>query len=338
MRKFSAAFQLSGTAARSLAWAILFGLGACDRSRPIATWEGESLHDAVEPERAELAITAVAVPVTVTHFATPELRFVSYNLQNWLTMERNGGLHPKPESERAAAVKIIAASRPDLLGLCEIGSKDDLIDLQQRLANAGIDLPYRHHTGGADDTRHLGFLSRLPLGETVSHRDHSFEVDGKRMRMNRGILDLSVATDNGKLRFLGVHLKSKREVPGADQEMIRRAEAHILRRQVDAILRANPNQRLIVYGDINDTRGSSTIRIIRGPRNAGLKLNMVFLRDQRDETWTHHWGYQDVYSRFDYVFVSGALLQSIEWDDCRILDDPLWVEASDHRALLVVLK
>jgi endonuclease/exonuclease/phosphatase family metal-dependent hydrolase len=158
------------------------------------------------------------------------------------------------------------------------------------------------------------------------------------MRMSRGILDATVKTGVDPVRFLGVHLKSKREIPEADQEMMRRAEAHLLRQHATSILEKDPAAQLIVYGDFNDTRQASAIRTIRGPRNSPLSLGMTFLRDSRGETWTHNWSYQDVYSRFDYVFFSPAVQDLVNWDACRVIDDPETLDASDHRALLFVLK
>ena len=120
--------------------------------------------------------------------------------------------------------------------------------------------------------------------------------------------------------------------------MMRRSEAHLVRAQADKILEADPNAQLIVYGDFNDTRQASAIRTLRGPKNSPLSLKMAFLRDSRGETWTHHWSYQDVYSRFDYVLFSSAILDVADWDACAVLDDEEALVASDHRALLFVLK
>ena len=54
--------------------------------------------------------------------------------------------------------------------------------------------------------------------------------------------------------------------------------------------------------------------------------------------WTHHWEYQDVYSRFDYVLVNKLAKADVDFDSSRILDLENWDQASDHRALLVVFE
>jgi endonuclease/exonuclease/phosphatase family metal-dependent hydrolase len=224
-----------------------------------------------------------------------------------------------------------------MLGVCEIGTEADLADLQQRLKSAGLDFPHTHHTGGVDDTRHLAFLSRFPITKSRVPEDLTYELGGQTRGMSRGIVDVTVDTPKGEIRFLGAHLKSKREIPDADQEMIRRAEAHLLRREADQILAKDPEVQLIVYGDMNDMRQASALRTIQGPRSGPKSLEMAYLRDSRGESWTHHWSYQDVYSRFDYILMSEPLLDKISWDECRVLDDEAWADASDHRALLLVI-
>jgi len=156
--------------------------------------------------------------------------------------------------------------------------------------------------------------------------------------MGRGILDAKIDSPAGELHFLGTHLKSKREIPDGDQEMMRRAEAHLLRREADRILSDNPDTQLIVYGDMNDTRQTSAIRTIQGPRDGPKSLKMAHLRDSHGESWTHFWSYQDVYSRFDYILMSPPLVSKIAWDDSRVLDGESWSKASDHRAHLLIIE
>ncbi len=270
------------------------------------------------------------------------IRFVAYNVENWLTMERfvNGKAIPgvaKPEKERRAVVEAILSSRPDILGISEIGNESDVEDLKKHLSDAGMPLPHSHLSRGGDPTRSLVILSRFPIGSTKMHENLGYRLGDRAYLMQRGILDASVNTPAGALRFLGVHLKSKREVEEGDQEEMRRSEGHLLRRELDRILQEDPQARLVVYGDFNDTRQSSTIKTVHGS-GKGSRLKMVALKDSRGHYWTHHWSSEDVYSRIDYVFVSPALGRAVAWDQCKILDNGAVAVASDHRPLLVVLK
>jgi endonuclease/exonuclease/phosphatase family metal-dependent hydrolase len=191
---------------------------------------------------------------------------------------------------------------------------------------------------GADPTRSLVLLSRLPVGKTVKRDNLTYSLEGREYAMQRGILDSTVETPAGSFRFLGVHLKSKRETEDGDQEQMRRNEGHLLRREIDAILSEDPDARLVVYGDLNDTRQSSTVRTVHGGGKNPKSLLMIALKDSRGHYWTHHWDFQDIYSRIDYVMVSGALKNSVDWDHCKIIDNDAVAAASDHRPLLVILK
>jgi uncharacterized membrane protein len=71
-----------------------------------------------------------------------KLVFCAYNVKNWLHMDRFNQSRvekaaPKPESEKAAVVSTLVSIRPDVIGLSEIGTLEDLTEVQQRLKQAG---------------------------------------------------------------------------------------------------------------------------------------------------------------------------------------------------------
>ena len=329
-------------------------LSGCRAKRQTEDWSGHKQQAPVAVEEVPAAPAPAVAPVAAK---TPEppvaapaietvdgtaVRFVTYNVENWLTMERyeNGKrvASPKPEKERHAVVQALLAARPDILGISEIGNETDVKDLQKHLADAGMPLPHSHLNRGADDTRSLAILSKYPIGKTVSRDNLAYRMQGEEFKMQRGILDAVIDTPAGSFRFLGVHLKSKREVDEGDQEEMRRNEAHLLRREVDAILNGDPGARLVVYGDFNDTRNSSSIRTAQGPGRSPTALTTIPLKDSRGHYWTHHWDFQDVYSRIDYVMVSPALKDLVDREHSKILDGEEVAGASDHRPLLVILK
>jgi endonuclease/exonuclease/phosphatase family metal-dependent hydrolase len=271
------------------------------------------------------------------------LRFIAYNVENWLTMERfkgrtSLGQATKPEEEKCAVIRILAVQQPDMLGLCEVGTREDLIEIQQRMADAGVPLPHLHHYRGADSVRALGFLSRHPLTVHPPPSSLVYSLHGRKFAMNRGILDVSVHVDGLALRFLGAHLKSKREVEDGDQEAMRIHEARLLRQHVDRIFKANPTAPLVVYGDFNDTYPTPTVRTITSHPDPAFRLRPVYLRDTRREAWTHHWAQHDIYSRIDFVTLSRSLSGRVNARASKIVEDAVWDKASDHRPLLVVFR
>ena len=178
---------------------------------------------------------------------------------NWLRMERrlNGELvpaAPKPEAEKSAVVRILADVKPDVLGVCEIGTEDDVADLQARLQAAGVDLPHRLVHQGADPSRRLALISRFPVVANHSAAELPYAIGTQTHRFQRGILDalLQVAPAY-QLRLIGSHLKSRREVEEGDQAVMRRHEAVLLREHVEKILEAAPQTNLLLYGDFNES-------------------------------------------------------------------------------------
>lgn len=271
------------------------------------------------------------------------LRFIAYNVENWLMMERFVGNRtvksaPKLDSEKNQVIRILMENTPDVIGLCEIGEASDLAEIQQSLKTAGLDLPHSHYTGGTDTVRHLGFLSRYPITSTGKAIELEYRMNGRTFGFNRGILDASITANGKSYRFLGVHLKSKRDVEEGEQEQMRIHEAHMLRRHVDSIFESDPKARLVVYGDLNDTYPSKAVKAVTGSTEETRRLMPIYFKDSNNEAWTHHWKNQDIYSRIDFVTVSHTLRSEMNFRECRIIDDPAWADASDHRALMAVFK
>lgn len=337
--------------------AILFAsaslfLGSC-KPKSTADWDTPGSEPApaaqisVLPQSKSQAPTTSPETTPTTPTAPAEasgsLRFIGYNVENWLVMDRyvdgkNLKDANKPEEQKLAVITILARLKPDVLGLCEIGQKEDILDLQTRLRAAGVDLPNLHYVGGVDPTRHLALLSRFPISRTANIAKSDYSLEGQSFSIQRGVLDATVTANGSDYRFIGVHLKSKREVENGDQAAMRLNEAHLVRSHIETILSTDPSTKLAVYGDFNDTRASPAIKLIQGSYNHPQYLTPLPLKDRRGEYWTHFWEREDVYSRFDWIFVSQPLKPEVNFDASRILDEPEWDKASDHRAVMMLLK
>ena len=90
-----------------------------------------------------------------------------------------------------------------------MGPPKEFADFQTRLKTAGLDYPDAEYVSGPDPERHVALLSKYPI---VSHQSLTMcplRWTGARRRFRRGILDVTIAVGNSKVRFIGVHLKSK---------------------------------------------------------------------------------------------------------------------------------
>jgi endonuclease/exonuclease/phosphatase family metal-dependent hydrolase len=267
--------------------------------------------------------------------------FVGYNLKNYLRMDRRVDgefreMAPKPEKEKAAIVKILAKIRPDIIGVSEIGDMADVVDLQTRLKMAGVDLPYIEWMEAFDTVRHVAALSRYPFVSRSHQRRLTYTMGDREFEFKRGIFDATVEVNPVyRLRMLGLHLKSKREVPEGDQAEMRRNEAELLRRHAVSILDKGGETNLLLFGDFNDTRNEATIKAIQGRFGSEKHLRDIQAKDVDGYKWTYCWSYADIYSRFDFVFVSKGLYPEVDSEKSFIAKDPDWFTASDHRPVAV---
>lgn len=295
------------------------------------------------PFAGAMLLSLASFPVAPLRAETGEITFTAFNLRNYLEMDRRvDGEYvedaPKPEKEIAALVGMLKRIKPDVLGVCEIGDTADLEDFAERLERAGLPFPHRDLVRAGDSDRSLALLSRFPIVATGHQTSLTYLIDKETYPVQRGILDATVAVnENYRLRLLGLHLKSKRPVPEADQALMRRNEAHLLRKHIDRILDANPKVNLLVYGDFNDTRNEPPIKAIQGRFGAADYLRDIQLADEQGDRWTYYWSFADQYSRFDFVFVNEALYPEINLEACRIATGPDWFTASDHRPLVIAV-
>lgn len=275
----------------------------------------------------------------------PPVKFAAWNLRNYLhtvTVPANFAprdTRPKPPDEVAAITRILVSLQPDIAGMCEIGGQEDFAALQHRLKEAGLDLPHAELVQSADVSRHLGLLSRYPIIERHPQTALSYQLDDSKLPVQRGFLDVTVAiTGTYHLRLIGTHLKSKREVPEANEALMRRNEAHLLRQYVDSVLTAEPAANLLVYGDFNDTRDLPAVRAIRGTMGANGFLTEITPVDIRGTRWTYYFPEADTYSRIDFLLASKSLVPEVEAKQSLIYSGDDWFSASDHRALTTVIR
>ncbi|MEC5128359.1 endonuclease/exonuclease/phosphatase family protein [Verrucomicrobiales bacterium BCK34] len=274
--------------------------------------------------------------------AAEPITVVSYNLKNYLAMDRRVDGEtledaPKPEREIKAIVAAILEMKPDILSVCEIGDATFLKDLRDRLKAGGLDLPHSELvTAASGYNRNLGLLSRFPIAGRHSRDDYTYLLDGEKLPFQRGVLDVDIAiTPEYRLRYVGLHLKSKREVPNADQAMMRLNEARLARKHIDQIFEKDPDVNLLVTGDFNDLRIEPPVKALQSGFTRAGYLASLTLEDRYGFRWTHHWSFADSYSRFDYALYSKGLSPEIQRDLSHIYHWPDWDKASDHRPLVI---
>ena len=265
--------------------------------------------------------------------------FCTYNLRNWVGDDqlslKGQPSKPKTELEKDAVVQVLRGVQPDIVGVCEMGSRAQFEDFLVRVKPLG--LVHAEYVEASDPDRHLALVSRFPIAARDSRADVRFMLGGVEQLMRRGILDVTIqVAPDYQLRCVGAHLKSK--LPSAEGEaIVRRFEASKVRLHLDGILKATPATNLICYGDFNDTRDTPVFQEISGNRTSAAFVEAIIAKDEAGDRWTHYWKEADQYSRIDFLFASKGLLPEIVRDSGRINRSPVWNTASDHRAVSVSL-
>lgn len=272
------------------------------------------------------------------------IRLATYNLKNYLVMDRHVGAvwrpsYPKPEADKAIIREVIKGTLPDILAVQEMGTLPFLEELRADLAQDGVHYPYAIHMEGADAVRHVAVLSKLAPTEVVKHLDLDFKYQSGRQLVKRGMLELSFERADGRIfKLFVVHLKSRwtdvKADPESQQRRTREAEAcrdRIIERTYEMGL-----TDFLIVGDFNDHPRSAPLR--RFYRKGSLNIGaLVPASDSRGEQWSYFYQKQVVYSLVDGFIVSGALAPQVETGDGHIVDTPSGLIGSDHRMVYLDL-
>src|SRR5438046_5824726 len=231
----------------------------------------------------------------------------TYNLENYLD-DPAGPRHPKSEPAKVKIREMIRAMKPDVLAVEEIGSTNTLLELRSSLRAEGLNYPHWSHVAGFDTNIHVAVLSRFPFLACRPHTNEGFLLNGRRFRVSRGFAEVDVqVTAEYKFTLIAAHLKSRREVPQADEAELREQEAAVLREIIDTRLRTDPNLNLIVLGDFNDLKDSRTVKTVIG-RGKNTLIDTRPAERNRDDlsalsghggprniTWTYYFAKDDTY-------------------------------------------
>lgn len=277
------------------------------------------------------------------------VRITTFNLENYhLTPSPTRPL--KPPEARKQVLQTIATLRPDVLAVQEIGSPDDLADIQSALQTSGWTFPHLETVAGPDTNSLLGILSRFPFQSRTPHTNVAFILDGRRHRVSRGFSEVAIALPgNRRLGLINAHLKSKRPTADGDETELREQEARLLRARIDALLKLSPERFLVVCGDFNDSPDSRALRTLVGrgtkrlidPRPSERRIDALDHKSpvppERPITWTHYFARDETYSRLDYILLSPGLAPALGRGDAFVLASEDWGKASDHRPVTVRL-
>jgi endonuclease/exonuclease/phosphatase family metal-dependent hydrolase len=274
-------------------------------------------------------------------------RVAAYNVETYLDQPTESRPYAKSEAAKAKVRESILAMKPDVLALEEMGTTNALLELRASLKAGGLDFPFWEHVEGFDTNIHVAVLSRFPILARHPHTNDAFLLDGRRFRVSRGFAEMEIqVSTNFAFTLIGVHLKSRRLVPDADESELRLAEAKVLRGIIDQHFSADPDTDLVVLGDLNDVPNSASTRAVMGRGrfrlfdtrpaewNGDDGSGPEAHHPPRSIAWTHFYGVDDTYSRIDYILLSPGMKRHWLADGTYIPTIPNWGIGSDHRPVL----
>lgn len=169
-------------------------------------------------------------------------------------------------------------------------------------------------------------LSRAPVGEVTSRRHLQFVgPDGVERHFNRDVPAITVIPPVGApIEFWVVHLKSKSD--GVEtSEPIRLAEAAELRKLLDDRFAKNPQARIILTGDFNDTLDSKSLRTILGEGSTAMwRVPATETPDSIPDPEHPDW------PPIDFITCSPALKPLYIEGSCHVMKAPAAVDGTDH--------
>ena len=296
-------------------------------------------------------IVLIAGLLCFNSFAAETFRVATYNVENYLDQPTESRHFVKSAEAKAKVRESIKAMNPDVIALEEMGTTNALLELRASLKADGQDFPFWEHISGADTNIHVAVLSKFPIVARHPHTNDEFLLDGRRFRVKRGFAEVDIqAATNFTFTLIAAHLKSHLITPDADESEERLAEARVLRGIIDEHFKANPNAKLIVLGDFNDTKDSDSTKEIIG--RGKFKLNDTRPAERngdnvaaappyfepRSVAWTYFYGADDTYARIDYILLSPAMARNWVKAGTYIPTISNWGIGSDHRPIVATFE
>ncbi len=293
---------------------------------------------------------AVAVLFYSAAFAET-FRVATYNVENYLDQPTETRHFVKSAEAKSKVRESIETMKPDVIALEEMGTTNALMELRASLKAEGQNFPFWDYVQGSDTNIHVAVLSKFPIVARQPHTNDEFLLDGRRFRVERGFAEEEIqAATNFTFTLIAAHLKSRLAVPDADQAEERLDEARVLRGIIDKHFKADPEAKLIVLGDFNDTKDSDPAREIIGhgkfkltdtrpaERNGDDAPDRPSYFEPRNVAWTYFYGADDTYSRVDYILLSPAMARDWLKAGTCIPAIPNWGVGSDHRPIVAAFE
>jgi len=292
------------------------------------------------PEQVEVLDklpSASDAPHPVAQAKPGQIVIAAYNVLNLFDdvddpYREDEGTPAKPRAELEALAQSIESLGADVIAMEEVENRDYLarfVDVfLPNLGYSEVVLFEGNDTRGID----VALISRIPVGEVRSHRHLKFPgSDGSEQHFQRDLLAVTLEPKDGPpVQVWVVHLKSKRGDDDAASSIIRVAEATEIRKLLDAELARDPQARIIVTGDFNDTADSQSIQTIIGAGPTAMWSAMTDLGPSPNVLTYNEGEFKSV---IDFMLCSPAMHQRYVKGSFRVPQGSIETTGSDHNPI-----
>jgi len=198
-----------------------------------------------------------------------------------------------------------------VLGFSEIENERVLNDLVAQDALKPFKYKVAHHDSPDVRGVDVAFIYQGDRFEFISQQPFRLTLpDNPRFKTRDQLLLVGVLDKTDTLYIIANHWPSKRGGE-ARSAPLRMAAAQLARSVVDSLLNLNPNAKIVIMGDFNDTPNAKSI--VNGLNTKG-KINDVKALDLFNPSWKMYrdgigsYAYQDNWELIDQIIISYALL------------------------------
>lgn len=296
-------------------------LAACgDDSRPADSGR------ALDVPGVDTSVPTDTPPPSVVPF-----RLLSWNVENLFDSQNDPEKFDDVPTSSAVTAKInvlagvILEENPDFIVLQEVEN----LHILQRLVDEGLAGMGYDHVGLMDgfDPRGIdvGYISRFPITNVVSHIGESFEgPTGESQRFTRDALEVFVNANGIDVLVMTSHFISQRcdtAAECAEKNARREGEAAQARDLLGR--RANTRKHVIFAGDMNDSPGSATYEAM----TMGDEIIDLSLTVPAADRWS--FVFRGAREQLDYMMGSQGMSDDLV--ELRFVRDE---RASDHSAIV----
>lgn len=220
---------------------------------------------------------------------------------------------------------IIKRQMPNIVTLCEVENIDVLSDLAARCGYEYFYLIEGNDPRGID----VAVMSEYEMNYR-SNKDMPTPYPGNpRYKFSRDCVSAQFKTSSGKsFCIITTHLKSSFRDDGKSG-MKREAQAKGMLNVIENIYKEEKDEPfLIVTGDLNTNRYSSTLQILE---KAGLQI--LNYKEKQDDFYTYI--YKKEKQDLDYIIVNKKLEKAMKRPKLRTINSKIISDVSDHYPILL---